>query len=324
MVRPSLLCAALSLALLPVVASATQDDSSLPWQSVTELQQRMDAGKLNSKTLVRDDLTRIRRIDQSGPALRSVLEINPDASKLATALDAKRTKTHGPLYGIPVLLKDNIDTGDRTLTTAGSLALVDAPAPKDAALVTRLRNAGVLILGKANLSEWADIRSAHASSGWTGRGGQTRNPYALDRNPCGSSSGSAVAVAAGLVPVAVGTETDGSIICPASMNGIVGIKPTLGLVSRSGIIPISHSQDTAGPLARNVTDAAMLLSVMAGNDPNDPATADADKHATESASCVRWVAMSQMLIVCSTKRSTQCVRRARSSSIRSPFRICQN
>jgi amidase len=281
MIRPSLLCAALSLALLPVVASATQDDSSLPWQSVTELQQRMDAGKLNSKTLVRDDLTRIRRIDQSGPALRSVLEINPDASKLATALDAKRTKTHGPLYGIPVLLKDNIDTGDRTLTTAGSLALVDAPAPKDAALVTRLRNAGVLILGKANLSEWADIRSAHASSGWTGRGGQTRNPYALDRNPCGSSSGSAVAVAAGLVPVAVGTETDGSIICPASMNGIVGIKPTLGLVSRSGIIPISHSQDTAGPLARNVTDAAMLLSVMAGNDPNDPATADADKHATD-------------------------------------------
>jgi amidase len=281
MIRPSLLCAALSLALLPLVSFAAQDDSQLPWQSVTELQQRMDAGKLNTKTLLRDDLTRIHRIDQSGPALRSVLELNPDASKLAAQLDAKRTKSHGPLYGIPVLLKDNIDTGDRMLTTAGSLALVEAPAPKDAALVTRLRNAGVLILGKANLSEWADIRSSHASSGWTARGGQTRNPYALDRNPCGSSSGSAVAVAAGLVPVAVGTETDGSIICPASMNGIVGIKPTLGLVSRSGIIPISHNQDTAGPLARNVTDAATLLSVMAGSDPNDPATADADKHATD-------------------------------------------
>jgi amidase len=282
MTRPSLLCAALSLALLPVVSAAAQDNSqSLPWQSVTELQQSMDAGKLNTKTLVRDDLTRIHRIDQSGPALHSVLELNPDASKIAAQLDAKRTPSHGPLYGIPVLLKDNIDTGDRTLTTAGSLALVEAPAPKDAALVTRLRSAGVLILGKANLTEWADFRSSHASSGWTGRGGQTRNPYALDRNPCGSSSGSAVAVAAGIVPVAVGSETDGSIICPASMNGIVGIKPTLGLVSRSGIIPISHNQDTAGPLARNVSDAATLLTVMAGSDPNDPATADADKHATD-------------------------------------------
>ena len=282
MTRPSLLCAALSLALLPVVSAAAQDNSqSLPWQSVTELQQSMDAGKLNTKTLVRDDLTRIHRIDQSGPALHSVLELNPDASKLAAQLDAKRTPSHGPLYGIPVLLKDNIDTGDRTLTTAGSLALVEAPAPKDAAMVTRLRSAGVLILGKANLTEWADFRSSHASSGWTGRGGQTRNPYALDRNPCGSSSGSAVAVAAGIVPVAVGSETDGSIICPASMNGIVGIKPTLGLVSRSGIIPISHNQDTAGPLARNVSDAATLLTVMAGSDPNDPATADADKHATD-------------------------------------------
>ena len=282
MTRPSLLCAALSLALLPVVSAAAQDNSqSLPWQSVTELQQSMDAGKLNTKTLVRDDLTRIHRIDQSGPALHSVLELNPDASKLAAQLDAKRTPSHGPLYGIPVLLKDNIDTGDRTLTTAGSLALVEAPAPKDAALVTRLRSADVLILGKANLTEWADFRSSHASSGWTGRGGQTRNPYALDRNPCGSSSGSAVAVAAGIVPVAVGSETDGSIICPASMNGIVGIKPTLGLVSRSGIIPISHNQDTAGPLARNVSDAATLLTVMAGSDPNDPATADADKHATD-------------------------------------------
>jgi amidase len=281
MVRPSLLCAALSLAVFPLVSLATQDDGSAAWMTISQLQQRMDSGKLNSKTLVQDDVARIRRIDQSGPALRSVLELNPDASKIATALDAKRKASHGPLYGIPVLLKDNIDTGDRTLTTAGSLALIGAPAPEDAAVVTRLRMAGAVILGKTNLSEWADMRSAHASSGWTARGGQTRNPYALDRNPCGSSSGSAVAVAAGLVPVAVGTETDGSIICPASMNGIVGIKPTLGLVSRTGIIPISHNQDTAGPMARTVTDAAILLTAMAGSDPHDPATADADKHATD-------------------------------------------
>ena len=236
---------------------------------------------LDSRQLTKQLLDRIQHIDQSGPTLRAVLETNPDALKLASALDAKRTKAHGPLYGIPVLLKDNIDTGDRMLTTAGSLALTDAPAPHDSALAERLRTAGVLILGKTNLSEWADMRSDHASSGWSGVGGQTRNPYALDRNPCGSSSGSAAAVAAGLVTVAIGTETDGSIICPASMNGIVGIKPTLGLVSRSGIVPISHNQDTAGPLARNVADAAALLSVIAGSDSRDPATAGADKHATD-------------------------------------------
>lgn len=281
MLRPLLLCAAMALAFSPLVSLAAQDDGTVTWLTIGQLQQRMDAGKLSSKALVRDDIARIRHIDQSGPTLRSVLELNPDASKIATALDAKRTASHGPLYGIPVLLKDNIDTGDRTLTTAGSLALMGAPAPEDAAVVRRLRMAGAVILGKANLSEWADIRSAHASSGWTGRGGQTRNPYALDRNPCGSSSGSAVAVAAGLVTVAVGTETDGSIICPASMNGIVGIKPTLGLVSRAGIIPISHNQDTAGPMARTVTDAAILLTAMAGSDPHDPATADADKHAAD-------------------------------------------
>lgn len=280
MVRSSL-CAALALAVLPSTAVFAQNTQDVAWQSVTELQHRMDAGKLSSKTLVQDDIARIRQIDQAGPMLRSVLELNPDAAKIAAELDKQRTSSHGPLYGIPVLLKDNIDTGDHTLTTAGSLALMGAPAAQDAALVTRLRKAGVVVLGKTNLSEWADFRSSHASSGWTGRGGQTRNPYALDRNPCGSSSGSAAAVAAGLVPVAVGTETDGSIICPASMNGIVGIKPTLGLVSRSGIVPISHNQDTAGPMARNVTDAAMLLSAMAGSDPHDPATADADKHATD-------------------------------------------
>lgn len=281
MLRPSLLCAAFALAFSPLASMAAQDDGAVTWLTIGQLQQRMDAGKLNSKTLVQDDVARIRRIDQSGPTLHSILEINPDASKIATALDAKRAASHGPLYGIPVLLKDNIGTGDRTLTTAGSLALADAPAPEDATLVTRLRAAGAVILGKANLSEWADYRSAHASSGWTARGGQTRNPYALDRNPCGSSSGSAVAVAAGLVTVAVGSETDGSIICPATMNGIVGIKPTLGLVSRTGIIPISHNQDTAGPMARTVTDAAILLSALAGSDPRDPATADADKHATD-------------------------------------------
>ncbi|GLQ92170.1 amidase [Dyella acidisoli] len=281
MFRPSLLCAALALALLPATSLFAQDSQDAAWRSVTELQQDMNAGKLTSKALVQDDISRIQQLDQGGPMLRSVLEVNPDALKIAGKLDAKRRSSHGPLYGIPVLLKDNIDTGDHTLTTAGSLALMDAPAPKDAALVARLRKAGAVILGKTNLSEWADFRSSHASSGWTGRGGQTRNPYALDRNPCGSSSGSAVAVAAGLVPVAVGSETDGSIICPASMNGIVGIKPTLGLVSRSGIIPISHNQDTAGPLARNVTDAAILLSALAGSDPHDPATADANKHATD-------------------------------------------
>jgi amidase len=281
MLRPPLLCATLALAALPAVALFAQDRPDLAWQSVSELQASMQANKLSSKALVQADIARIRQLDQAGPMLRSVLEVNPQAVDIAAKLDAQRASSHGPLYGIPLLLKDNIDTGDRMLTTAGSLALMDAPAAQDAALVTRLRKAGAVILGKANLSEWADFRSAHASSGWTGRGGQTRNPYALDRNPCGSSSGSAVAVAAGLVPVAVGSETDGSIICPASMNGIVGIKPTLGLVSRSGIIPISHNQDTAGPLARNVTDAAILLSAMAGSDARDPATAEADKHAVD-------------------------------------------
>ncbi len=251
--------------------------------SVEQLQQRMNTRTLDTHRLVDQLLERIRQIDQSGPTLRAIIEINPDAMQLADALDQVRgsAKPNHSMYGIPVLLKDNIDTGDRMLTTAGSLALTAAPAPRDAGLVERLRKAGALILGKANLSEWANFRSSHASSGWSGVGGQTRNPYALDRNPCGSSAGSAVAVAAGLATVAIGTETDGSIICPAAMNGIVGIKPTLGLVSRTGIVPISHNQDTAGPLARSVADAAALLSVIAGTDPRDPATVDADKHATD-------------------------------------------
>ena len=280
--RPSVCFAA--LVCLPMVATAIAADAPVPaaaYASIAQLQQQMAAGTLDSQQLTQQFTDRIQQIDQSGPTLRAVLEVNPDVLKLAAAADRKRTKKHGLLYGIPILLKDNIDTGDRMLTTAGSLAMMGAPAPHDAALVARLRKAGVIILGKSNLSEWADMRSDQASSGWSGRGGQTRNPYALDRNPCGSSSGSAAAVAAGLVTVAIGTETDGSIICPASMNGIVGIKPTLGLVSRSGIVPISHNQDTAGPLARSVADAAALLSVIAGSDRHDPATAEAHLHAAD-------------------------------------------
>ncbi|MGH8157562.1 MAG: amidase [Rhodanobacter sp.] len=284
MIRSAVRLAALAAALSAVPALAT--DSTSPaavYASVAQLQQRMDAGTLDSRQLTRQFLERIRQIDQSGPTLRAVLETNPDALKLAGALDAARSNkaAHSPLHGIPVLLKDNIDTGDRMLTTAGSLALTDAPAPHDAALVERLRQAGALILGKANLSEWANMRSSHSSSGWSGVGGQTHNPYVLDRNPCGSSAGSAVAVAAGLATVAIGTETDGSILCPAAMNGIVGIKPTLGLVSRRGIVPISHNQDTAGPLARSVADAAAVLSVIAGSDPGDPATVEADEHKSD-------------------------------------------
>ena len=268
--------------LLAGPALAAQPAPPLAWASIAQLQQQMDAGSLDSRTLARQFLDRIAQIDQAGPTLRAVIQTNPDALTLAAALDEARAKAkRGPLYGIPVLLKDNIDTGDRMLTTAGSLALADAPAPRDAGLVARLRKAGALVLGKTNLSEWANFRSNHASSGWSGRGGQTKNPYVLDRNPCGSSAGSGAAVAAGLVTVAIGTETDGSIICPAASNGIVGIKPTLGLVSRSGIVPIAHSQDTAGPMARSVADAAALLSVIAGSDPRDPATADADRHATD-------------------------------------------
>ncbi|MEO7052742.1 MAG: amidase [Rhodanobacter sp.] len=268
-----------------VTEAAGPSADDLAYASVGQLQQRMNAGTLDTRQLVTQLLARIRQVDQSGPALRAIISTNPDARQLAQALDRARgdAKAVHSMYGIPVLLKDNIDTGDRMLTSAGSLALTAAPAPRDAGLVERLRKAGALILGKTNLSEWANFRSTHASSGWSGVGGQTRNPYALDRNPCGSSAGSAAAVAAGLTPVAIGTETDGSIICPAAMNGIVGIKPTLGLVSRAGIVPISHNQDTAGPMARSVSDAAALLSAIAGADPRDPATVDADAHATDYA-----------------------------------------
>ena len=245
--------------------------------TIAEMLQKMAAGELSARSLAGTFLRRIEEIDRSGPMMSAVIEINPDALEIADELDAER-RSHGPrgpLHGIPILLKDNIDTGDRMLTTAGSLALAAAPAPEDAAVAAKLRAAGALILGKTNLSEWANFRSSHSVSGWSSRGGQTRNPYALDRNPCGSSSGSAVAVAAGLCAAAIGTETDGSIICPSHVNGIVGLKPTVGLVSRTGIVPIAHSQDTAGPHARTVHDAALLLGAIAGPDPRDPATTSA-------------------------------------------------
>lgn len=247
--------------------------------TISEIQALMQSNELSSRELTRLYMERIEQLDRTGPCLNSVIEVNPDALVIAQALDDER-KTNGPrgpLHGVPILLKDNIDTVDRMTTASGSLALEGSIPPQDAFLVHRLRQAGAVILGKANLSEWANFRSNHSISGWSSRGGLTRNPYALDRNPCGSSSGSAVAVAANLCTVAVGTETDGSVICPSHTNGIVGIKPTLGLVSRAGIIPIAHSQDTAGPMARTVTDAAILLGAMAGVDPRDSSTASSQE-----------------------------------------------
>jgi amidase len=233
--------------------------------SIADLQEGMKSGKLTSRSIAEQYIARIEVIDRQGPMLRSVIELNPDALEIAAALDRERREKgpRGPMHGIPVLIKDTIDTTDRMATTAGSLALVGSKPRADAFVVQQLRQAGAVILGKTNLSEWANIRSNRSTSGWSGRGGLTRNPYALDRNTSGSSSGSAVAVSSNLCTVAVGTETDGSIVSPSSINGIVGIKPTIGLISRSGIIPISHTQDTAGPMARNVRDAAILLSAMA-------------------------------------------------------------
>jgi amidase len=243
--------------------------------TLAELQEGMRSGKFTSRGLASMYLSRIVAIDKSGPALNAVIELNPEVLGIADSLDAERKSKgpRGPLHGIPVLIKDNIGTADHMTTTAGSLALLGFTPARDSGVARRLREAGALILGKTNLSEWANLRSSHSSSGWSGRGGQTRNPYALDRNPCGSSSGSGAAVSANLCAVAVGTETDGSIVCPSSANGIVGIKPTVGLVSRAGIIPISHSQDTAGPMCRSVADAAALLGALAGADPADSATA---------------------------------------------------
>ncbi len=242
--------------------------------SVSELQARMTKGTLTSHALTAAYLARIAAIDASGPSLHAVIERNPDALAIADAMDAERKqgKVRGPLHGIPVLIKDNIDSADKMATSAGSMALAGSSAPRDAFILEKLRAAGAVLLGKTNLSEWANFRSTRSTSGWSGRGGQTRNPYVLDRNPCGSSSGTGSAISANLAAVGIGTETDGSIICPSSICGLVGIKPTVGLLSRSGIIPISVSQDTAGPMARTVADAAVLLGVLTGVDSRDAAT----------------------------------------------------
>src|SRR3990172_5354471 len=246
---------------------------------IRELQQKMTSGEVTALGLTQGYLERIEELDRQGPALRAVLETNTDALTIAEGLDKERRegKTRGPLHGVPILIKDNIDTHDRMLTTAGSAALEGSTPTRDAYVARRLRAAGAVILGKANLSEWANFRGRRSVSGWSSRGGLTRNPYALDRTACGSSTGSAVAVAVNLCAAAVGTETDGSIICPSQTNGIVGLKPTLGLLSRSGIIPIAHSQDTPGPMARTVEDLAILLGPLTGLDPSDPATRASEK-----------------------------------------------
>src|SRR5215216_2823613 len=242
--------------------------------TITDLQQGLQSGKYTSRELVEKYSDRITDVDKKGPGLYSVIEMNPDAERIAVALDRERKEKgpRSPLHGIPILIKDNIDTQDRMMTTAGSLALTGSKPLRDAFIAQKLREAGAVILGKTNLSEWANFSSTKSSSGWSGRGGQTRNPYVLERNPCGSSSGSGVAVAANLCAAAIGTETDGSVVCPSSANSLVGIKPTVGLVSRSGIIPISHSQDTAGPMTRTVRDAALILNALAGVDQRDEAT----------------------------------------------------
>ncbi len=256
-------------AVAPVVKSFELEE-----MTVAELRAGMQTGKWTARELVGKYLARIEEVDRRGPALNSIIELNPDAEAIAAALDQERKlgRVRGPLHGVPVLIKDNIDTHDRMKTTAGSLALADSTPLRDSFVAERLRAAGAVILGKTNLSEWANFRSTHATSGWSGRGRQTHNPYVLDRNPCGSSSGSGAAVAANLCAVAIGTETDGSVVCPSSACSLVGIKPTLGLVSRVGIIPIAHSQDTAGPMARTVADAAALLSALGGYDSRDAVT----------------------------------------------------
>jgi amidase len=250
--------------------------------TIADLQRDMVSGKQTSHSITAAYLERIAAMDRQGPSLHSVIETNPDALAIADSLDRERKQKgqRGPLHGIPVLIKDNIDTADRMMTTAGSLALEGSIPLRDSFVAQRLREAGAVIFGKTNLSEWANFRSTHSSSGWSGRGGQARNPYVLDRNPCGSSSGSGAATSANFAAISVGTETDGSVVCPSSANGLVGIKPTLGLISRAGIIPIAHSQDTAGPMARTVTDAAILLTALAGVDSRDSATAASKGHAS--------------------------------------------
>ena len=264
----------LPLLLLGILGACSDAPRDFEEASIAELHDQMQRGQLRAEELTAWYLERIERIDAAGVTLNAIIEVNPDAIAIARSLDEewRQSGPRGPLHGVPVVLKANIDTADRMHTHAGSLALASHQPPRDAFVVSRLRDSGAVILGKANLSEWANFRSPYSSSGWSSIGGQTRNPYDTARNPCGSSSGSAVVVAANLASVAVGTETDGSVVCPAGVNGIVGIKPTLGLVSRSGIIPIAHSQDTAGPMARTVRDAAILLSAMTGIDADDPAS----------------------------------------------------
>ena len=251
--------------------TTSTDNFELNETTLVDLQEMLRTGKYTSEQITLMYLKRIEEIDKKGPTLNAVIEVNPDAVAIAKTMDSERKagKSRGPLHGIPILIKDNIDTADKMMTTAGSLALMGHIASKDAFIVTKLREAGAVLLGKTNLTEWANFRSSKSCSGWSSRGGQTKNPYIIDHNPCGSSSGSGVAVAANLCAVAVGTETDGSVTCPASVNGVVGIKPTVGLLSRSGIIPISFTQDTAGPLARTVTDASILLGLMTGVDEDD-------------------------------------------------------
>jgi amidase len=249
-------------------------DFELDETTIADLQQGMESGRFTAQSLAELFLARIEAVDRNGPSLHSILDVNPDAVAIAEQLDRERRESgpRGPLHGIPVLLKDNVATADKTNTSAGSLALEGAIPRQDSFVAERLRAAGAVLLAKTNLSEWANFRSTRSSSGWSARGGQCRNPYVLDRNPCGSSSGSGTATSANLGAVSIGTETDGSIVCPSNANGLVGLKPTLGLVSRAGIIPVAHSQDTAGPMTRTVTDAALLLSAIAGADPRDPAT----------------------------------------------------
>jgi amidase len=259
---------------------AQQSAFELEEMTIAALQDAMRTGRFTSRAITELYLGRIDAIDRAGPSINSVIERNPDAVRIAEERDAERRagRVRGPLHGIPVLVKDNIDTADRMRTSAGSLALAESIAPRDAFIIERLREAGAVLLGKTNLSEWANFRSTHSSSGWSGRGGQTKNPYVLDRNPCGSSSGTGASISASLAAAGVGTETDGSIVCPSSACGLVGIKPTLGLVSRAGIIPIAHSQDTAGPMTRTVTDAAVLLAALSGVDQRDGATAAAARY----------------------------------------------
>lgn len=253
-------------------------DFELDELTLDDLQKSMQSGQTTSRSLTERYLARIQEIDKAGPKINAIIEVNPEALEIAATLDKERKEKgpRGPLHRIPVLIKDNMDTADRMSTTAGSLALLDSRPAKDSFVAAQLRKAGAVILGKTNLSEWANTRSRHSTSGWSGRGGLTRNPYALDRNPCGSSSGTAAGISANLAAVGLGTETEGSIVCPCSANGICGLKPTVGLVSRSGIIPIAQSQDTAGPMARTVRDVAILLGAVAGVDPEDTAT-DASK-----------------------------------------------